>query len=120
MRTLRVTTTAGLVAVLLLSACDRSAAPVTTPASAERAPANPSAVVQRPSKQYAIEDFVETIGVAGASFSPDESRILFSSNKSGIWNAYTMAASGGEWTPVTQSTTDNNNAVAWFLPTIAS
>ena len=97
MRNLRaVTTTAGLAAALLLSACDKSAEPVATAGTADRTQASPSAVVQRPSRQYAIEDFVEMIGVAGASFSPDESRILFSSNKSGIWNAYTMAATGGE------------------------
>lgn len=65
-------------------------------------------------KAHPIEDFIDTTGVAGASFSPDESRILFSSNKSGIWNAYTMPAGGGEWTPVTTSTTDNTYSEAWF------
>lgn len=101
-------------ATLLLGACNpQSAAPAVKSAPAAT-PAAPERVVARPSKHYAIENFVETIGVADASFSPDESRILFSSNKSGIWNAYTMPTTAGEWTPVTQSTTDNNHAVAWF------
>ncbi len=68
----------------------------------------------RPTKQYKIEDFIQTVGVSGASFNADESRILFNSNKSGIWNAYSMPVSGGEWTQITKSTTDNNYAVAYF------
>lgn len=68
----------------------------------------------RPSRQYPIEEFIETVGVSGASFSADESRILFSSNKSGVWNAYSMPVDGGEWTAVTTSATDNHYAVAYF------
>jgi len=73
-----------------------------------------AAQIQRPSHQYAIADFVNTTGVAGASFSANESRLLFSSNKSGVWNTYSMPVTGGEWTAVTRSTTDNNYAVAYF------
>ncbi len=80
------------------------------PAPAAQAPA----AAGLPGKQYRIEDFIETTGVSGNSFSADESRLLFSSNKSGIWNAYSMPVAGGEWTPVTRSTTDNNYAVAYF------
>jgi dipeptidyl aminopeptidase/acylaminoacyl peptidase len=68
----------------------------------------------RPTKQYKIEDFVETIGVSGASFNASESRILFNTNKSGIWNAYSMPIGGGEWTQITKSTTDNNYALSYF------
>src|SRR5687768_3062885 len=78
------------------------------------AAASAAETVARPSKQYPIEDFVETVGVGGASFSADESRILFHSSKSGIWNAYTMPVTGGEWTPVTASTTDNVYALSYF------
>ncbi len=68
----------------------------------------------RPAKQYQIEDFIQTVGVSGASFNANESRILFSSNKSGIWNVYSMPVTGGEWSQVTKSTTDNNYAVSYF------
>jgi dipeptidyl aminopeptidase/acylaminoacyl peptidase len=68
----------------------------------------------RPTKQYKIEDFIETVGVSGASFNASESRILFNSNKSGIWNVYSMPVSGGEWAQITKSTTDNNYAVSYF------
>ena len=69
---------------------------------------------KRPQKQYTIEQFMNTVSVNGSSFSPDESRILFSSNKTGIWNAYTIPVGGGEWTPVTTSTADSTFAVAYF------
>jgi dipeptidyl aminopeptidase/acylaminoacyl peptidase len=69
---------------------------------------------KRPSKQYTIEQFMNTVSVMGASFSADESRILFSSNKTGIWNAYTIPVAGGGWTPITSSTTDTTVAVRYF------
>ena len=75
------------------------------------APAKPQ---PRAPKQYTIEQFLNTVSISGASFSADESRLLFSSNKTGIWNAYTVSAGGGEWTPVTASTTDSTYAVSFF------
>lgn len=90
-----------------LAACSRQDG---EPAATAHQPAE----VSRPSRQYGIEEFVESIGVSGASFSADESKILFSSNRSGIWNVYSMPVGGGEWTAVTDSTTDNNYAVAYF------
>ena len=68
----------------------------------------------RPAKQYTIEQFLNTTAISGASFSADESRILFSSNKTGIWNIYTVSVTGGEWTPVTKSTTDSTYSVSFF------
>ncbi|MEG3790408.1 alpha/beta fold hydrolase [Lysobacter sp. CCNWLW3] len=83
-------------------------------AAARTPPAAATPAAALPSKQYRIQDFIDTVGVAGASFSADESRLLFSSNKSGIWNAYSMPVEGGEWTPVTRSTVDSTYAVAYF------
>ena len=94
-----------------LAACQRGSDP--SPGAGTEANA-PAEAVARPSRQYAIEEFVESTGVGGASFSADESRILFSSNKSGVWNAYTMPAQGGEWTAVTNSETDNIYSEAFF------
>ena len=73
-----------------------------------------SAQTARPSRQYTIDQFLTTTSISGASFSADESRILFSSNKTGIWNAYTIPVAGGDWTPVTKSTTDSTYAVSFF------
>ena len=52
--------------------------------------ATASAQTTRPSKQYTIDQFLNTTSISGASFSADESRILFSSNKTGIWNVYSI------------------------------
>ena len=94
-----------------LGACQ----PATAPAEGEAAaPAAAAEAIARPSKQYAIEEFVASTGVAGASFNADESRILFSSNRRGVWNAYSMPVAGGEWTDVTSSDTDNSYAVSYF------
>ena len=90
----------GTIAVLALTLAGQAAAPAKTP--------------PRQPKQYTIEQFLNTISIGGASFSADETRILFSSNKTGIWNAYTMPVSGGPWTPVTSSTTDSTYAVSFF------
>ena len=73
-----------------------------------------SAQNARPSRQYTIDQFLDTTSISGASFSADESRILFSSNKTGIWNVYAIAVTGGEWTPITKSTTDATYAVSFF------
>ncbi len=99
---------------LSVSACQRAPAPEAGAPAADTTSAAAQPAVARPATQYRIEDFVESTGVSGASFSADETRLLFSSNKTGIWNAYSMPVAGGEWTPVTQSTTDNNYAVAYF------
>ena len=69
---------------------------------------------RRPAKQYSMEQFLDTTSISGGSFSADESRLLFSSNKTGIWNAYTIPVSGGDWTPVTRSTKDSTYAVSFF------
>jgi dipeptidyl aminopeptidase/acylaminoacyl peptidase len=89
------------IAVLALTLSTQAAAPPKQPQT-------------RQPKQYTIEQFLNTVSIGGASFSADESRILFSSNKTGIWNAYTVAVSGGTWTAVTSSTTDSTYAVSFF------
>jgi dipeptidyl aminopeptidase/acylaminoacyl peptidase len=68
----------------------------------------------RAPRSYTIEQFMNTTSVAGASFSPDESRILFSSNATGVFNVYTVPVAGGAPTPVTASTTDSTYAVSYF------
>jgi len=82
--------------------------------AAASAYAVPQAKKARPSKQYTIEQFMATTNVAGASFSPDEKSILFSSNETGIYNVYMVPVSGGKGTPLTQSTTDSTFAVSTF------
>src|SRR5688572_17735443 len=68
----------------------------------------------RPSKHYTIEQFMATTSVSGASFSADESRILFSSNATGIFNVYSVPVAGGPATALTDSKTDSTYAVSYF------
>jgi dipeptidyl aminopeptidase/acylaminoacyl peptidase len=68
----------------------------------------------RPSKQYSIEQFLDTESVVGMSFSYDAKRILYSSNRTGIFNAYVRPVTGGEPTAITKSTTDAIFAVSFF------
>ena len=68
----------------------------------------------RPSKEYTIEQFLDTVSMNGASFSADETRILVSSNKTGIWNVYSVGVSGGELIPVTTSASESTYAVSYF------
>lgn len=72
------------------------------------------AASSRPSKQYTIEQFMATTRVGGASFSPDEKKVLFHSNKTGIFNVYAVPVTGGDPVPLTNSTTDSTYAVSYF------
>jgi len=64
--------------------------------------------------QYSIDQFMNTTTIFGSSFSPDESKILFSSNKTGIYNAYTIPVTGGEPTSLTRSEDDAIIAISFF------
>src|SRR5215813_57578 len=57
---------------------------------------------------------MNTTRIAGSSFSADEKSILFSSNQTGIWNAYTVAVTGGASSQLTQSTKESTFAVSYF------
>ncbi len=68
----------------------------------------------RPSKQYSIEQFLETVSINGASFSADEKRLLFSSNRTGIFNVNAVPVAGGDATPLTDSAVDSTFLVSAF------
>jgi dipeptidyl aminopeptidase/acylaminoacyl peptidase len=65
-------------------------------------------------KQYTIEQFMATTRLGGASFSSDEKSILFHSNKSGIFNVYSIPVTGGGEKQLTNSTKESTFAVSWF------
>ncbi|MEP5611719.1 MAG: prolyl oligopeptidase family serine peptidase [Cyclobacteriaceae bacterium] len=74
---------------------------------------SPSESVKEVNK-YTIEQFYKNISVGGGSFSPDESKLLISSNESGIWNAYEINVESGETTMLTNSTQESYFAQAYF------
>ena len=65
-------------------------------------------------KQYTIEQFMNTTQIRGASLSGDESTVLFSSNQTGIFNAYSVPFAGGEPTQLTFSTDDAVLVISYF------
>ena len=71
-------------------------------------------VEKQHAKTYTIEQFMATSNIGGASFSPDEKKILFNSNESGIFNAYTISIGGGKPIPLTKSSTDSTYSVSYF------
>ena len=69
---------------------------------------------QRPSKQYTIEQFMNTTAVGGSTFSFDEKEILVTSDQTGIRNVYAIPVAGGPMRALTTSTTDTTSAISWF------
>lgn len=65
-------------------------------------------------RQYTIEQFINNERVFGDSFSADKSRILVTSNRSGIFNLYTIPVAGGEYTPLSQSDSASIYAISFF------
>jgi dipeptidyl aminopeptidase/acylaminoacyl peptidase len=92
-------------ALVILAACARAESTQESPGSVEETFAP---------KQYTVEDFYKNSAFRGASWAPDRQKLLVSSNKSGIWNAYTVSTAGGEPQPLTQSTTNSIFAISYF------
>lgn len=64
--------------------------------------------------QYSIEQFMDNEAVGGGSFSSDNSTLLISSNRTGIYNVYTVSTSGGDYTPITASDSTSYFAESFF------
>lgn len=65
-------------------------------------------------KSYTIEQMMDNESIGGGSFSSDNSKLLISSNRSGIYNMYTIPTDGGEMMPVTQSDSSSVFAISYF------
>lgn len=65
-------------------------------------------------KQYSIQQFMDIVQINGGSFSPDESKILFSSKATGIFNAVEIDIQSGEQKALTNSTDNSIFAYSYF------
>ncbi len=65
-------------------------------------------------KQYSIEQIMDNESVFGGSFSPDKSTLLVTSNRSGIYNMYTVSTSDGAFTPISTSDSTSVWATGFF------
>lgn len=63
---------------------------------------------------YDAETFFETTAYLGLSFSPDETRVLVSSDKTGVFNAYAITIADEKQTALTQSVADAVFAYTYF------
>ena len=66
-------------------------------------------------KEYTIEQFFQTEGVNGGSFSKDENYLLINSNRSKIFNVYELSLADTSVKPLTSSTKESFFAVD-YLP----
>ncbi|WP_300434591.1 alpha/beta fold hydrolase [Christiangramia sp.] len=66
---------------------------------------------QEKPKEYSIEQFYENTRIGGGSFSDDETKLLISSDKSGIFNLYEINIEDGTQTAVTNSEKESYFAV---------
>src|SRR4051812_17713564 len=66
----------------------------------------------RAPKHYTIEQFMDTVRVGGSSFTKDESAILFHSNKTGIFNVFSLPVGGGEPKQLTTSTKESTYLIS--------
>ncbi|HEX6650720.1 MAG TPA: S9 family peptidase, partial [Pyrinomonadaceae bacterium] len=57
---------------------------------------------------------MNTVRIGGSSFSSDEKQILFYSNKTGIYNAYSVPVTGGAPAQLTNSTKESTFSVSYF------
>jgi dipeptidyl aminopeptidase/acylaminoacyl peptidase len=80
-----------------------------TAVQSERAAATAAAA-----PEYPIEDFMATIRIGGASFSPDGRKLVYHSNQTGIFNLYEVSADGGTPTALTKSTDNAIRAIDFF------
>ena len=69
---------------------------------------------KRPSKEYTIEQFLATTAISQNGFSSDGSKLLYSSNATGIVNVYTVPTAGGAPKALTSSTTVTTTSVSYF------
>ena len=102
------------VAPILVAACGGSSgtAEPQVPAPAPAAAEAPAAARHTP--RYDARTFYQTVVMADASFSQDGTRILTSSDKTGVFNVYSVPVAGGEPEALTHSTTDGTFAVSYF------
>ena len=65
-------------------------------------------------KTYTIEQFMGNEKASANSFSTDNSKVLITSNRSGIYNMYNVNADGGEFIPITQSDSASIYGISYF------
>ncbi|MDQ4141171.1 MAG: S9 family peptidase [Bacteroidota bacterium] len=95
--------TAPIIVLALLTSCNNSGT-----SKSEKL------ITEAPAKAYTIEEFMATTSIGGSDFSPDNSKIIYTSNQSGIYNAFEVPVTGGEPKQLTRSTTNSVFTISYF------
>jgi dipeptidyl aminopeptidase/acylaminoacyl peptidase len=99
-------------ASLLLAAC--GGAPKAGDKAAQGSSSSGDAPATAAIRTYDARAFHDTISVFGASFSHDESRVLVTSDQTGVYNVYAQPIAGGAPAALTRSTGDSHFALGYF------
>ena len=81
---------------------------------AEKKEVNKDTALENAPALYTIKQMMDNEAIGGGSFNSDNSKLLISSNRSGIYNMYTLPVSGGQMQPVTQSDSASVFAISFF------
>jgi len=65
-------------------------------------------------RRYTIEQFLNTVSVQGGSFSYDDTKLLVSTDETGIYNAYSISVADGTMRQLTWSTGNSIFALSYF------
>lgn len=65
-------------------------------------------------KEYSINQFMDNESVNGGSFSPDKSKLLVTSNRTGVYNMYTISTNTGEFFPESKSDSSSVFSIGYF------
>jgi hypothetical protein len=101
-----------LLLLLSLTACEKEA-PV-APAPVDAATPAPAEEKADPYARYTAKQFHETTRVSGGSFSPDETKLLATSDHTGVPNVYEQPVAGGDLIPLTEGDGVAKYAVSYF------
>jgi prolyl oligopeptidase len=64
--------------------------------------------------RFGARTLYDTVGLRAVSFAPDGESVLFSSDESGVYNAYAISADGSKTTQLTDSSSDAITAISFF------
>ncbi|KAA3610582.1 MAG: S9 family peptidase [Calditrichaeota bacterium] len=65
-------------------------------------------------KKYSIEQFYQNTNIWGGSFAPDESKLLVTSNETGIYNVFALPVDGSNPVQLTNSEKESCFAGSWL------
>ncbi len=65
-------------------------------------------------KTYFIEQFMGNENAFANGFSPDKSKVLITSNRSGVFNMYSVPTEGDDFMPITQSDSASVYGISYF------